>query len=67
MNDVLCTHCTWWVNCPREENAVHGFCLLKDLFTYTAEKECSEHSEGLPLSEEEYEDANNPKNWILNP
>ena len=50
-----CSHCTKWVECKTK-----GFCLVKDLFTYTELEEdavCPDFVEGEPQTEEEYESA----------
>ena len=59
MDNVLCTHCGYWVKCKN-----NGFCLIQDLFTYTNETECEMFEEGIPITEEEYNEANNPSNWL---
>ena len=53
---TICQTCCNWVDCTKTKP--EGFCLLKDLFTYTAEKKCLEYKEGKPLTEEEWEDFN---------
>lgn len=58
MRNVLCEHCSLWVDCGMKNGKPHGFCLFEDLFTYTARIKCESHSEGTPLSEEEYETVN---------
>ena len=52
--DILCRHCVYWVSCHDGD----GFCLMRDLFTTTAETECEDCTEGLPMTEEEYENYN---------
>lgn len=50
-----CSHCTKWVDCKTK-----GFCLTKDLFTYTELEEdaqCPEYVEGTPITEEEFEET----------
>ena len=50
-----CSHCTKWVECKTK-----GFCLVKDLFTYTELEEdafCPDYVEGTPQTEEEFESA----------
>ena len=61
MNDILCRHCCHWVDCK-----TNGFCLDRDLFTYTEETECSDYLEGVPMTESEYEYVANPANWKTN-
>ena len=55
MQDCKCSHCTKWVFCKTK-----GFCLVKDLFTYTELEEdavCPDFVEGEPQTEEEFESA----------
>jgi hypothetical protein len=55
MQDCKCSHCTKWVFCKTK-----GFCLVKDLFTYTELEEdavCPDFIEGEPQTEEEFESA----------
>ena len=50
-----CSHCIKWVFCKTK-----GFCLVKDLFTYTELEEdavCPDFVEGEPQTEEEFESA----------
>lgn len=50
-----CSHCCRWVDCKTK-----GFCLAKDLFTYTEleeDAECPEYQEGKPIPEDEFEEA----------
>ncbi len=58
MNKILCKKCTSWVDCGEKENLPFGFCLKKDLFSYTAETKCSMYLEGTPMSEQEFENYN---------
>jgi len=58
MKDCKCAHCRIWVDCGAK-----GFCLLKDLFTYTELEEgatCEDYEKGKPLTEEEYNLAQLP-------
>ena len=55
MQDNKCSHCTKWVDCGAK-----GFCLCKDLFTYTELLECAscpDYVEGTPITEDEFESA----------
>lgn len=54
-NEVLCKKCVAWVDCGEKENKSYGFCLQEPLFTYTARTECSDHIEGTPSTEQDYE------------
>jgi hypothetical protein len=48
-----CSHCTKWVDCKTK-----GFCLVRDLFTYTdieEEEDCPDFVDGEPQTEEEFE------------
>lgn len=54
MKTILCKTCDFWVDC----NSDRSFCLVRDLFTATAETECDDYKEGKPMTEQEYEDAN---------
>jgi len=57
--DILCTHCSYWVRCiPNEKAKVkepYGFCMVEDLFTYTFRDKCSAHNEGKPTEEHDWE------------
>lgn len=53
----LCRKCNFWVDCGAK-----GFCLVRDLFTYTDESECQDYAEGKPMKEKEYEEVN--KKWM---
>ena len=57
MEKILCKTCLFWVDCSTEDK-VDGFCLGKDLYTHTAETECSDYESGEPMSEQQYEDYN---------
>ena len=55
MQDCKCSHYIKWVDCKTK-----GFCLCKDLFTYTKLLECSscpDYVEGKPVTEEEFESS----------
>ena len=55
MKDNKCSHCIKWVDCKTK-----GFCLVKDLFTYTELEEdavCHDYVEGEPITEDEFEEA----------
>lgn len=51
--DILCESCAHWVDC----GGPSSFCLIEDLFTATARKECPNYEEGVPCTEEEWEKA----------
>lgn len=56
-DDVLCAKCACWVDCSKNGKA-KGFCLSKDLFTYTKiplSVICPDYVEGNPITEKEYE------------
>lgn len=53
--DVLCETCNFWVDCTREDNKPHGFCICRDLFTYTYETRCKDYAKGTPISEDDFE------------
>ena len=53
----LCRKCNFWVDCGAK-----GFCLMRDLFTYTDESECKDYAKGEPLKEKEYEETN--EKWM---
>lgn len=57
MGKILCKSCICWVDCGDK-----GFCLCRDLFTYTNETECEDYSDGEPSTEEEWEEAQN--RWL---
>ncbi|MBO7715810.1 MAG: hypothetical protein J6S85_19765 [Methanobrevibacter sp.] len=48
----ICKTCSCWVDCKDK-----GFCLCEDLFTYTEKSSCKMYEEGTPITEEEYEKA----------
>lgn len=48
----ICKTCVCWVDCKDK-----GFCLCEDLFTYTEKSSCKMYEEGTPITEEEYEKA----------
>ena len=55
MQECKCSHCTKWVDCKTK-----GFCLVRDLFTYTniEEKEnCPDFVDGEPITENEFEET----------
>ena len=54
MKKILCKSCILWVDCKSERS----FRLTRDLFTPTAETECEDYQEGVPMTEQEYEDWN---------
>lgn len=59
-DNVLCAKCARWVDCSTTKNVI-GFCLDRDLFTYTkilTSESCPEYLEGNPLTEKEYESYN---------
>ena len=50
-----CSHCTKWVDCKTK-----GFCLVRDLFTYTdieEEEDCPDFVDGEPITEDEFESS----------
>ena len=50
-----CSHCTKWVACKTK-----GFCLVRDLFTYTnieEEEDCPDFVDGEPITEDEFEET----------
>ena len=51
---MLCQKCNFWVDCS-DEQGVRGFCLRRDLFTYTGTDRCSDFSEGEPMPVEEFD------------
>lgn len=53
----ICMVCAKWVDCDKMKllDKPFGFCLTRDLFTYTAETECGDYLNGIPFSEEEFE------------
>ena len=51
---ILCKTCIFWVDC----NNASSFCLMRDLYTPTAETKCDDYEEGKPMTEQEYEDFN---------
>ena len=57
MKEILCRTCNIWVDCGKKDGKPHGFCLARDLFTYTEETECMDYSKGQPSTEAEYEEA----------
>lgn len=61
MNEVLCKTCLCWVDCGKRSGKIYGFCLVEDLFTYTAKTSCKEYIRGNPSIENEGE-ADNEKN-----
>lgn len=52
--NYLCHSCTAWVDCS-EKDKLHGFCLCKELYTYTLEKHCNDYVKN-PLIEENFEE-----------
>ena len=55
MEDILCKTCAAWVDCGLKDDKPYGFCLMCDLFTYTAATTCPNHVDGEPIPEKEYE------------
>lgn len=55
----LCRKCNLWVDC-----GVKGFCLVRNLFTYTDKSECKDYAKGEPMKEKEYEEVN--EKWLRN-
>lgn len=56
-SEILCLTCAAWVDCGERENKPRGFCLTRDLFTYTAEIRCNDYIKGNPVTEKEFESA----------
>lgn len=54
--NILCKSCVFWVNCSKPDKKNYGFCLVRDLFTYTAKTKCSDYTKGKPMTEQEYEE-----------
>lgn len=58
---VICETCRLWVKCKASDKAKvaesHGFCVVRDLFTYTAETKCKDHQKGEPMSEKDWEEC----------
>ena len=52
---VLCKSCILWCDCGVKCGKPNGFCLCRDLFTYTARTECGEYQKGEPFTEEEFD------------
>ena len=50
---ILCESCAYWVDC----DSPSSFCLVEDLFTPTARTECPNWEKGVPITEEEWEKA----------
>ena len=60
-SECLCSKCSIWVDCGWKNGIPHGFCIMKDLFTYTHKKIgdcCVDYQEGKPISEKEWEKEN---------
>lgn len=55
---MICDRCALWV----ETETGHGFCVVRDLFTYTNESECEGFIEGKPSTIEEWEKAQ--EKWL---
>lgn len=65
-SECKCCHCSNWVNCKWFNGKPYGFCLTEDLFTYTCkfvDEDCSNFEEGTPITEEEWEEENDPTTW----
>jgi hypothetical protein len=58
MQEIICSKCSSWVDCGIKYGERYGFCLLQDLFTYTARTDCVDFTEGKPLTEKEYDEFN---------
>lgn len=52
---VLCYTCNCWVDCGQKDGERYGFCLCKDLYTYTRSVSCSDYVKDEPLTEEAFE------------
>ena len=52
MTKILCKTCIYSVLCDDKQ-----FCLIEDLFTYTKKTRCKSYEEGSPITEAEYEKA----------
>lgn len=59
--EILCKTCNFWVDCSHD-GKLHGFCLMRDLFTYTCRRECRDYAKGTPMKEKEYEEVN--EKWM---
>lgn len=63
MKEVLCKSCLCWIDCDPKgrKGKPYGFCLCRDLFSYTAETECKDYVNGTPSTDKEWEDYQNGK------
>lgn len=59
--EILCKKCVAWVDCGEKDNKPYGFCLQEPLFTYTLRTICSEHIEGTPSTEKDFENFQNER------
>lgn len=50
---ILCRTCCHWVDCGEKDGEPHGFCVMRDLYTYTAYTQCAEYLEGELIDESE--------------
>lgn len=66
-SECICCNCSHWVNCGWKNGKPYGFCIMKDLFTYTCKSTndcCIDFDKGKPISSDEWEDENDPKMWM---
>lgn len=54
--EILCHTCNSWVDCGSDDEK-KGFCLCKDLFTYTSETSCRDYTKDKPITIEEFENG----------
>ena len=55
MKEILCESCSHWIDCGTKDNKPYGYCVMEDLYTYTARKKCPDYCRGEPVKEEELE------------
>ena len=63
-SDCLCYSCTHWVNCGWQNGKPLGFCILKDLYTYTCKSTdecCMDFDKGENILLKDWEEENNPR------
>ena len=53
--DILCKFCAHWVDCGEKGGEPWGFCVFRDLYTYTAYTRCGDYDRGEPMTEAEFE------------
>ena len=54
-NDILCKSCAHWVDCGERDGKPWGFCISRDLYTYTSCTRCGDYDRGEPMTEAEFE------------